>query len=133
VTEQVRTRLNASLFILLLAAVPLVFLGGDTPIRAFVVFAAMLLVPGGSVLTLLPVDRIPEWLGLAVSFSLAIEVAGSLVLIWTQWWRPEVLALVLTVLSGAALLRSLGRARRSARRVGGIDATSIQEGLGRNG
>lgn len=132
-TEHVRTRLNASLFILLLAAVPLVFFGGDTPIRALVVFVAMLFVPGGSVLTLLPVDRIPEWLGLAVSFSLAIEVAGSLILIWTQWWHPEVLALVLTVLSGAALLTSLGRARGSARRVGGIDATSIPEGLGRNG
>jgi hypothetical protein len=111
VTEHLRTRLNASLFVLLLAAVPLVFFGGGTPIRAVVVLAAMLLVPGGAVLTLLPVSRIPEWLGLAVSFSLAIEVAGSLVLIWTQWWRPEVLALVLTILSGAALLTSLGRAR----------------------
>jgi hypothetical protein len=129
VTEHVRTRLHAGLLVLLVAAVPMVYFGGDSPIRALLVFAAMLLIPGGSVLTLLPVDRLPEWFGLAIAFSLTIEVAGSLILIWTEWWRPEVLALVLTILSAAALLTSLGRARRAS----GSAATLALKGLGRNG
>lgn len=132
-TEHVRTRLNASLFVLLVAAVLLVFLGGDSRTRALIVFAALLFVPGGAVLTLLPVDRLPEWCGLAITFSLAIEVAGSLILIWTQWWHPEVLALVLAILSGAALLVSLGRARRSARPSLTFAVASPPEGPGRNG
>jgi hypothetical protein len=126
VTEHVRTRLNASLFVLLLAAVPLVLFGGDTPLRALVVFAALLFVPGGALLTLLPVGRIPEWIGLAISLSLAIEVAGSLILIWSHWWRPEILALVLAILSAAALLTSI-------RRTGGIITAPAPESLGRNG
>ena len=83
-------------------------------------------VPGGAVLTLLPVGRLPEWLGLAISFSLAIEVAGSLILIWTHSWHPEALAIVLAVLSGAALLTSLVRTGRAG-------VTSVPEGIGRNG
>ena len=110
-TEQFRTRLHAGLLVLVAVAVPLVVLGGDSPVRALVVLAATLVVPGGAVLTLLPVSRLPEWLGLAVALSLAVEVAGALVLIWTQWWRPDVLALVLAVLSGAALVTSLRRSR----------------------
>jgi hypothetical protein len=125
-TEHIRTRLHLSLLALLVAAVPLALFGGGTPLRAVVVFAALLLVPGGALLTLLPVGRLPEWLSLAVCLSLAIDVAGSLTLIWSHWWHPEVLAVALAVLSGAALLASLVR-------TGSFGVTSVPEGPGHHG
>lgn len=83
-----------------------------TPIRWPIVFAAVVLVPGSAILTLIPVNDVGAHLGLAVALSLAVGVVGSTVTLWLGWWHPLLLAAAIAVASGAALildLRALSR------------------------
>jgi uncharacterized membrane protein len=77
------------------------------PVRPFVVFAAACFVPGGALLTQLRTGETLSDLALAVTLSIALEIAGSLVLAWTGWWHPEVLAIVLGVAATAFLVADL--------------------------
>lgn len=109
----VRLRVLCDLGLLgLLAAAATVVTGDVQPVRPFVVFAAALLVPGGALLTKLRTGESITDLALTVGLSLAVEVAGGLILAWSGWWHPVTLAVVLGGGSSALLLRDLLNVRR---------------------
>jgi hypothetical protein len=83
--------------------------GALGPARPVVVLLAALLVPGGAMLTLLEVSEPLSAAALAVGLSLALEIAGSLAIVWTTFWHPVVLALALGAASVALLVRDLVR------------------------
>ncbi len=83
--------------------------GALGPARPFVVLLAALFVPGGAALTLLEVSEPLSAAALAIGLSLALEIAGSLAIVWTTFWHPVVLALVLGAASVALLTRDLAR------------------------
>ncbi|MDQ1630729.1 MAG: hypothetical protein QOJ32_3034 [Frankiaceae bacterium] len=80
-----------------------------SPVRAFVVFFAVLLVPGAAVLTFLEIERPSTYVALAAVLSLAVCTAGSLALTWLHFWHPLVLAGLLAVGSAALLSTDLSR------------------------
>jgi uncharacterized membrane protein len=92
---------------------------GSGPVRTVLVLAAAISVPGWALLTLLPATDLLTAVALSVAFSLALEIAGSLVLGWVGWWHPFVLAGVLCGASAVALLRHLVRTVRASRAEGG--------------
>jgi hypothetical protein len=81
------------------------------PARPYGLLIAALLVPGGALLTWLGVDDVLTAVGLAVGLSLAVEIVGSLALVWSTYWHPSSLALVLGVISAGLILWDLGRLR----------------------
>jgi hypothetical protein len=107
-----RTRFDAGLLLLTVLAVGAALLALD-PVRPWLVFAAMLLVPGGAVLTLLDLDDLPTALGLAVVISLAIDATLATLVLWSRWWHPEVVAGVVAVVCVLLLADDLRRVRRS--------------------
>ncbi len=103
-----RARIDVALLVLCgLAA--LAIAGALGPARPVVVLLAALFVPGGAALTLLDVSEPLSAAALAVGLSLALEIAGSLAIVWTTYWHPVVLALVLGAASVALLSRDLAR------------------------
>lgn len=56
--------------------------------RLLLVLIAACLIPGGALLTRLPIADELEAAGLAVGLSFSIEAAGALAMIWTGWWHP---------------------------------------------
>jgi GT2 family glycosyltransferase len=94
---------GATLLLLVVAA--LVVPGVDRgPLRSVVAFAALLVVPGGAVLSRLRVGGLVEWLGLAVAISLAVETASALAFLWTHFWHPAVIATALGLISAVVLV-----------------------------
>jgi hypothetical protein len=89
----------------------------DAPaaVRVPIVFLAASLAPGGAVLRLLPDGSRTSSLAVAVSLSLSIEIAGSLVMVWTGWWHPLLFAVVIGGLSAAVLMVDLSRRGRPLR------------------
>ena len=79
-------------------------------VRPFAVLAAFCLVPGGAILTRLSVDDPVTGVALAFGLSLTLDVAASLVLVWTGWWHPELLAIVIGAASAVLLLDDLWQA-----------------------
>ncbi len=108
---QPRIMLDIALLALLAAAVAAV-VADVQPVRPFVVFAAACLVPGGAILTRLRTGESLTDLALAIGFSLAVDIAGSLLLTWSRWWHPEMLGIVLGAGSIALLASDLVRVRR---------------------
>jgi hypothetical protein len=103
-----RARIDVALLVLCgLAALAIV--GALGPARPVVVLLAALFVPGGAALTLLDVSEPLSAAALAVGLSLSLEIAGSLAIVWTTYWHPVVLALVLGAASVALLARDLAR------------------------
>jgi hypothetical protein len=107
-----RARFDAGLLVLAVLAAAAALLAFD-PVRPWLVFAAMLLVPGGAALTLLDLDDLPTVLGLAVVLSLAIDAALATFVLWSRWWHPEIVGGVVGVLCVALLADDLRRVRRS--------------------
>jgi uncharacterized membrane protein len=56
--------------------------------RTLVTLLAALVLPGGAVLTLLPTVDLAQGAALMVGLSLTIEVAATLVMVWSGWWYP---------------------------------------------
>jgi hypothetical protein len=101
-------RALSDLVLLALAVAAAVVIVVDArPERPFVVFAAACVVPGGAVLTRLRTGDAMTNFALAISWSLALEIAGSLVLAWSGWWHPEVLGMVLGAASAGLLVADL--------------------------
>lgn len=86
-----------------LIAVVLILLGVDGPVRAVVVAAALLVVPG---LAMLPVGRLDPWAkaAMSVGVSLTVESLLALAMLWTGLWHPLVAGCLLLVVTSAALL-----------------------------
>jgi hypothetical protein len=98
--------------LVLLAATALVVVADVQPVRPFVVLAAACFVPGGAILTRLRTGEAMTDVALAVGLSLAMEIAGSLVLAWSGWWHPEALGIVLGAGSMGLLVADLVEVRR---------------------
>ena len=95
---------------LLALAVLTVALPFLSPLRSAVVFAAVLLVPGGAALTFFDIERPSTYLALAVVLSLTIATLTSLVIVWLNLWHPLVLAAILA--AGSAALLGIDLSRR---------------------
>jgi CHASE2 domain-containing sensor protein len=103
---QRHTRLDVLLLTLLVVTV-LVVLADAQPVRPFIVLLAACLVPGGAILTRLRTGERWTDLALAVGLSIAVEIGGSLVLVWSGWWHPEALGVALGAGSAALLVSDL--------------------------
>jgi uncharacterized membrane protein len=83
-------------------------------VRAILVLAAAGIVPGWALLTRFPLSDLLTTIALAVAFSIGLEILGSLVLGWADWWHPAVLGAALAAGSAALLLQDLVSALRRA-------------------
>jgi hypothetical protein len=90
------------LLALALGAVAICLLGAHSATRLLLVLAATCVIPGGAVLTRLPMEDLLEAFGLAVGLGFTIEAVGALAMIWTGWWHPFGWAVVL--ISAACLV-----------------------------
>lgn len=109
-----RIAVDVALIGLAVAAVALVATAPGGPARPIVVFFAMVLLPGASILTVLPVRDRPSALALAVVLSLAIDTLVSVVLVWSTWFEPIIAGAV--VLASCVLLLLLDLRRQGALR-----------------
>lgn len=101
----------------LLAVASSIFGPSGTP-RLLIVLAAACLLPGGALLTLLPVEDPLLVPALAVALSLTVEALGALAMIWSGFWHPVGWAVTLGTLACGLLLRDLARA--TSRRTGDL-------------
>jgi hypothetical protein len=106
-----RRCVTADCLLLALAAatVAVCLLDAHGAVRLLLVFAAACVIPGGAVLTRLPVEDVLEAFGLAVGLGFAIETVGALAMVWTGWWHPFGWAIVVGVGACATLVLDLRR------------------------
>jgi len=91
------------LLVLAAATVAVCLLQSHGAARLLLVLASACLIPGGALLTRLPVEDVVEACGLAIGLGFAIEAAGALAMVWTGWWHPFGWAIVLGAVSCAVL------------------------------
>jgi hypothetical protein len=77
--------------------------------RLLLVLAAACLIPGGALLTRLPVEDVLEAFGLAVGLGFTIEATGALAMVWTGWWHPFGWGLALVAAACVMFLLDLRR------------------------
>ena len=90
--------------------------GGLGPARPEAILLAAIAVPGGGLLIALGVDESLSALALAVGLSLGIEILGSLAMVWSTFWHPVGMAVVLGGGSAGLLVRDLAGAGRALAR-----------------
>ncbi|GAA4610360.1 putative membrane protein [Actinoplanes octamycinicus] len=96
------------LLLLLLAATAVLTQAGSSGLRTAVALVAVCLVPGGAILTLLPIGDAGQWFGIAISLSLGVVALGAFPMLWLGW-QPAVLGAVLGVVSAVLLGLDLRR------------------------
>jgi hypothetical protein len=99
----IRGAVDVALLALIASACVVNVLAPSGTVRTTVTLIAALLVPGAAVMTRLPLGDLAYTAALVVGTSLAIDVAASLTMVWTQWWHPVLAASVLAGLAAAAL------------------------------
>ena len=109
ITASTRRRVDAGVIVLALAAAAATMIAAGSPLRTVLVVAAFLLVPGWSVVAWLPSGPPAAMLGLAIGLSLAIDVAGSVLLVWTPGMDLAVLVGGVGTLAVALLIADLVR------------------------
>jgi hypothetical protein len=97
------------LLALAVAAVAVCVLDTQSTVRLLLVLVAACLVPGGALLTRLPVGDVLEAVGLAAGLGFSIEAAGALAMVWTGWWHPFGWALALVGAACVTLALDLRR------------------------
>lgn len=97
------------LLILAAATVAVCLVNTNNMVRPLLVLAAVCLVPGGAILTRLPVEDLLEALALAVCLGFSIEAAGALAMVWTGWWHPYGWAIALVTAAGVMFVLDLRR------------------------
>jgi hypothetical protein len=115
-----RRRAAVDCLLLLLAAVTAASCLADPhgTVRVLAVLAAACLIPGGALLTRLPVEEPFEAVGLAVGLGFTVEAAGALAMLWIGFWHPVAWALVLGGVACAMLaidLRAVAATLRDER------------------
>jgi uncharacterized membrane protein len=93
----------------LAAAVADIVAAAGSTLRLVLSGLAALFVPGAAILTLLRPRELLEAAATAIGLSLAVEVIGSLVLIWAGWFHPVLLAGAIAVPSGIAIASDFWR------------------------
>jgi hypothetical protein len=83
------------LLVLALATVTSCLPATHSALRLLLLLASACLIPGGALLTRLPLEDPLEAFGLAVGVGFSIEAVGTLAMIWTGWWHPFGWALAL--------------------------------------
>lgn len=96
-----------------------------SPVRAVLVLAAFLLVPGWGLISLLSSGPPAAMLGLAIALSITLDVAGSLVLVWTGHFDVLAVAGIVGAVAVLLLLADLVRQSQSPR-----DETSAPQAAG---
>lgn len=106
-----RRRATAELLLLLLAiaTVAVCLLETHGAARLLLSLAAACLIPGGALLTRLPVEDGLEAVGLAVGLGFTIEAVGALAMVWTGWWHPFGWGIALGTVACGALALDLRR------------------------
>jgi uncharacterized membrane protein len=99
------------------ATIAVCLLAPDSIARLLLVLAAACLVPGGALLTRLPVEDPLEAFGLAVGLGLTIEAIGTLAMVWTGWWHPLGWAIVLVSTACGMFVLDLRRVAATSREV----------------
>src|SRR6202042_804663 len=97
------------LLILAAATVAVCLVNTNSMVRPLLVLVAACLVPGGAILTRLPVEDLLEALALAVCLGFSIEAAGALAMVWTGWWHPFGWAIALVAAAGVMFVLDLRR------------------------
>jgi hypothetical protein len=97
------------LLLLAVATVAICLADAHGVARLLLVLASACLLPGGALLTRLPMADPLEALGLAVAVGFCIEAAGALAMIWTGWWHPFGWALALVIAACAMFALDLRR------------------------
>jgi hypothetical protein len=140
-SPRARVTADVALLVLLLAVTALTVLTSPSQVRTAVAITAVCLVPGGAVLTLLPVGGFGQWLGMAMALSMAIVALGAFTMLWASW-QPVVLGGALAVCSVALLsfdaVKRATKARPNAGRhridvadlpVAGVNGRGYRRGL----
>ncbi|HTC60126.1 MAG TPA: hypothetical protein VK691_08405 [Solirubrobacteraceae bacterium] len=104
-----RATADGLLLVLAAATVAVCLLQSHGTARLLLVLAAACLIPGGALLTRLPVEDGLEAFGLAVGFGFTIEAFGALLMVWTGWWHPFGWAIVLGLVACTVLVADLRR------------------------
>lgn len=110
----IRRRVDAGIIALAVAAAASTQIEAGSPVRAVLVFAAFLLVPGWAIVSLLDSGPPVAMLGLAIGLSLGVDVAGSLVLVWTGRFDVLVLTGIVGTVAVALLITDLVRQSQSS-------------------
>lgn len=119
-----------SLLLLLAALTAVACLTGTHAVeRPLLVLAAVCLVPGGAVLTLLRVRDLLEGVVLAAVLGVSILTAVALPMIWTGWWHPAEAAAGTMIAAALALAVDLVRNVEKVRRSAGVDDGRRYESL----
>ena len=101
-TARGRRSIDIGVIILTVTAAAAAAIDVGSPVRGLVVFAAFLLVPGWALVSLLDSGPPAAMLALAIGLSLAVDVAASLLLVWTGHFDDTLTAAA--VLGALALL-----------------------------
>jgi hypothetical protein len=102
-------QIDVALLSLALLALVMRLLQPTSHVTGLLVLAAAMLIPGAVVAQLLSLQDPLAWFAVCVSSSLASVVLGSMAMLWSGVWSPDVLAAVLFACSATALAaHSLG-------------------------
>lgn len=104
-----RLRVDATLLVLAVVLALAIAVPPLQPARPVLALGACVLLPGGALLTLIPVRDFFTWILVALLASLAIGTVTSLATLWLGLWHPLVLAAVLGGASVILLGVDLGR------------------------
>jgi hypothetical protein len=100
---------DCALLALAVAAVAVCLLSAHGAARLLLVLLGACLLPGGALLTRLPMEDALEAVALAVGVGFSIEAAGALMMVWTGWWHPYGWGLVLLGAACAMFVLDLRR------------------------
>lgn len=112
-TKRDQGRVDLACVALAVLAAVTVATGMHGPVRWILVAAAVLVVPGASLVSLLPVRDVWAYAGLAIALSLAVSTLGATVLVWIKWLQPGALGTALAVASCVLLLLDYRRLTRT--------------------
>lgn len=106
-TDGMWRRMDVAIIVLAVAAAISTTMQPGSALRALLVFAAFLLVPGWGLVSLLGTASLADALGLAIGLSIAVDVLGSLVLVWTGHFDVLVLGAIVAAVSISLLIADL--------------------------
>lgn len=106
-TDGIRRRMDVAVIVLAVAAAISMTMEPGSALRGLLVFAAFLLVPGWGLVSLMGSGPMVDTLGLAIGLSIAVDVLGSLVLVWTGHFDVLVLGAFVGAVSVSLLIADL--------------------------